>query len=117
MDKTEVRSASADTQPIRPNKRGQFPLLATPFSGQVALGNGTQWYMQVIRSDDNMALHVPRHGITAFKTTRAITPKDVTKVFPKMESGDVKNMADFLNDQLFANIPRSGNYFADLTAP
>lgn len=104
---------------VRPNKAGYFPELPSPFAGDVALGNMTQWRMQFVRSGSfGIALHIRSHGLAIFN--KLVSPADVCAAFPKLHDGDSKNVADFINDQLDALglgplEARVGNYIPSLT--
>lgn len=101
---------------IRPNMDHIFPVIPSPWHGEVALGNGTQWRMQLLRSSDyGIALHVVRWGLAVFNGQ--VSAAKVRKYMPKIIEGDATNLADFLNDQLHGpslRVARVGYYFPNL---
>lgn len=103
---------------VRPDDVGYFPPLHTPFSGDVALGNVTQWRMQLLRTSQyGIALHVIHYGLAVFGPA-AVGPAEVGEAFPDMFPGDRMNVADFINDQLSLRTvhPRFGFYRRDLAS-
>jgi len=96
---------------IRPDAENRFPMCETPFFGDVALGNMTQWRMQFLRTQNwGMALHIQRMGLAVFGPG-VVLAETVRKAFPKMLPGDAGNVADFINDQLAVPVlGRFGSY-------
>lgn len=107
---------TGDTVVIRPDHHGHFPFLETPFRGQVALGNGTQWRVQMLRSinQNALAVQVSRYGLATFR--RPARPTRVMERLSLPSTPDSRNMSDFINDQMVAwqNAPRMGSYMPEL---
>ena len=95
------------TIPHRPNRHGRFLWLPSPIVCELALGNGSQYFVHLIRKDGVLFLAIEGCGAWHFDAS-----SHFSYVMEKLRlcEGDAQNMADFIADQLETRSDRQGNY-------
>lgn len=102
------------SQPIRPNSQGFFPdvfqTARAHFSGEVALGNGTQYRIRMFWHMEWLVVAVLEKG--AYEFDGYVHPNYLMEKLNLRYMGDAENLADFINDQFQNKDPkrRNGSY-------
>lgn len=98
---------------VRPNPEGFFPNLRMPFYGLVSLANGTALSFGMFWARvDRLFVGVEMHGAYAFDN-EVVWPYVTEKLRLQYET-DARNVAAFINDQLYPDNRslRQGRYEA-----
>jgi hypothetical protein len=108
-------------QTIRPNSSTcastKFHKLDLPFSGQIALGNMTQW--EFYMSNNGKTIYVSilnMYSSGVFDINSYVTSEKVRAVLPDLMLGDAGNVADLINSQLGHKGQLQGYYYPRLLA-
>lgn len=107
------------SKPIRPNIKGVFPLLPNGLH-EVALGNGTQYTVSIVRTSNGFAIGIVGKGCYVFGNG-AHSPGYICEKM-KIEHhnmGDAANFSDMITSQFmtdreygsFTPIGKYGSYF------